>query len=228
MLTAIAIVPSPPVMVPELAGAAAAEVADLCTAAVTAAGRLPSRWVAVGVAAEDAVYGPDTTGTFAGYGVDVAIRLSGAAAGEPEPLPLCALIAGWLRGLVAGSASVEVRTWTADTPSAAAVAAGRELRRELDATQEAVGVLLVADGANTLTAAAPGGYDPDSVPLQAALDDALAGGDCAALAALPDGIVGRVAYQVLAALAEPDPSAAEQLYHGAPYGVGYVVGVWTP
>ncbi|MBX7453313.1 hypothetical protein GR927_35490 [Mycolicibacterium sp. 3033] len=228
MLTAIAIVPSPPVMVPELAGAAAAEVADLRAAAMAAAGRLPARWVAVGVSDVDAVIERDAVGTFAGYGVDVAIQLSDPAVGAPEPLPLCALIAGWLRGLVATPAAVEVRTWAQDTSSSAAVAAGRDLRRELDATPEAVGVLLIADGANTLTAAAPGGHDPDSVPVQAALDDALAEGDCAVLVALPGGIVGRVAFQVLAGLAEPGPRAAEQLHRGAPYGVGYVVGVWTP
>ncbi|MEH3141243.1 MAG: hypothetical protein PGN37_13900 [Mycobacterium kyogaense] len=228
MLTAIAIVPSPPVIVPELAGAAAFEVADLRTAAVTAAGRLPSRWVAVGVADTDAVIGPDAVGTFAGYGVDVPVRLSDTADGPPDALPLCALMAGWLRGLVATAAAVEVRTYAEHTPQAAALAAGRALRSELDAAQEAVGVLVVADGANTLTAAAPGGHDPDSVPVQAALDDALAGGDSAALAGLPDGIVGRVAYQVLAGLTESGTQTAEQLYRGAPYGVGYFVGVWAP
>ena len=228
MLTAIAIVPSPPVMVPELAGSAAAEIADLRGAAVTAAGRLPSRWVAVGVSDVDAVIGRDAVGTFAGYGVDLPIRLSDAATGPPAALPLCALIAGWLRGLAATSAVVDVRTYTADTAPQAALAAGRALRRELDASPEAVGVLVVAHGANTQTAAAPGGHDPASVPVQAELDNALARGDCAALATLPDGIVGRVAYQVLAGLAEPGPRAAEQLYRGAPYGVGYAVGVWTP
>ncbi|TRW84877.1 hypothetical protein FK535_10370 [Mycolicibacterium sp. 018/SC-01/001] len=228
MLTAIAIVPSPPVMVPELAGAAAAEVADLRTAAVTAAGRLAGRWVTVGVDATDAVFGPESVGTFAGYGVDVPVRLSDTAAGPPEPLPLCALIAGWLRGLAATDAAVEVRTYAGDTVPADALTAGRALRRELDTGQEPVGVLVVADGANTLTPAAPGGHDPDSVPVQAALSDALAAGDCAALAALPAGIVGRVAYQVLAGLADPGPTAAELLYRGAPFGVGYTVASWTP
>lgn len=228
MLTAIAIVPSPPVMVPELAGAAAAEVADLRDAAVAAVRTLPSRWVAIGVAADDATFGPDTVGTFAGYGADVRVRLSDAAAGPPQPLPLCALVAGWLRGLATATASVEMRAYARHTSPADAQAAGRALRRELDAAPDAVGVLVVADGANTLTAAAPGGHDPDSVPVQAALDDALARGDCAALAGLSDGIVGRVAFGVLAGLTEPGPRAAEQLYHGSPYGVGYGVSVWTP
>ena len=91
-----------------------------------------------------------------------------------------------------------------------------------------IGVLVVADGANTLTPPAPGGYDPDSIPVQAALDDALAAGDAAALTRLPDAIVGRVAFQVLAGLTEPAPRSAKELYRGAPYGVGYFAGVWQP
>ena len=89
-------------------------------------------------------------------------------------------------------------------------------------------MLVIADGANTLTPPAPGGYDPDAEPVQAALDHALAGGDTLALAALPGFVVGRVAYQVLAGLAGPNPRSAKELARGAPYGVGYFVGVWTP
>jgi hypothetical protein len=48
------------------------------------------------------------------------------------------------------------------------------------------------------------------------------------LSLLPEGIVGRVAYQVLAGLAEPAPRSAAELYRGAPYGVGYFVGTWQP
>jgi aromatic ring-opening dioxygenase LigB subunit len=87
---------------------------------------------------------------------------------------------------------------------------------------------VVADGVHTLTPPAPGGYDPDSIPVQAALDDALAGGDVSALTRLPDAVVGRVAYQVLAGLIDSKPRSAKELYRGAPYGVGYFVGVWQP
>ena len=62
---------------------------------------------------------------------------------------------------------------------------------------------------------------------QAALDDALASGDTAALARLPEGVVGRAAYQVLAGLAGPNISARE-LIRGAPFGVGYFAGLWLP
>ena len=75
-MSAIAIIPSAPVLVPELAGAAADEVADLRAAMVAAAAALPPRWVAVGVGAGDAVVGPDSVGTFAGFGTDLLVRLS--------------------------------------------------------------------------------------------------------------------------------------------------------
>jgi hypothetical protein len=64
--------------------------------------------------------------------------------------------------------------------------------------------------------------------VQAGLDDALAAGDAAALTRLPASVVGRVAYQVLAGLVEPAPRSAQELYRGAPYGVGYFAGVWHP
>lgn len=231
MLSAIAIVSSAPVMVSELAGSAAAETADLRAAALSAVAALPARWIAIGGADADGVYGADSVGTFAGYGVDVPVGLSGPAVASgrsPLRLPLCALITGWLRGLAQPGAAAEVRAYRTGHDVAAALTFGRELRAEIDRAGEPIGVLVVADGANTLSPPAPGGYEPDSIPVQAALDDALAAGDAASLTRLPGGIVGRVAYQVLAGLVEPAPASAEELYRGAPYGVGYFVGVWHP
>ena len=228
MLSAIALLPSAPVMVPELATGATSELGDLAAAVSTAAAELPDRWFVVGVGAADNVIGPGAVGTFAGYGVDVGVTLSPHGRGEPRPLPLCALIAGWVRTTSAPTASAEVWVYAADHGVDAALARGRALRAEVDALSEPVGVLVVADGANTLVASAPGGYDPDSLPVQAALDDTLAAGDASALTRLPDGIVGRVAYQVLAGLIGPSASSARELYRGAPFGVGYFVGVWTP
>ena len=89
-------------------------------------------------------------------------------------------------------------------------------------------MLIVADGANTLTPAAPGGYHPDDVDVQRALDDALACGDVSALTRLPEQVGGRVAFGVLAGLADPVPRSAKELYRAAPYGVGYFTGIWQP
>lgn len=228
MLSAIAIVPSAPVLVPELAGAAAAEVADLAAATLTAAALLPDRWVAIGTGPEDALLGPEAVGTFAGFGADVRVGLSpqADAAAVAVAFPVCALLAAWVREQAQPHASAQVRIYRTDHEPDAALRLGKRLRAEIDRLAEPVGVLAVADGANTLTPAAPGGYDRDHADAQEALNDALAVGDIAALRRLPRQILGRVAFQVLAGLADPGPRSAKELYRGAPYGVGYFAGAW--
>ncbi len=227
MLTAAAIIPSAPVLVPELAGAAATEIGDLRDAVRAVVAALPDRWVAIGVDATAAQIGPAVAGTFAGFGVDVPVALSPGTHPVTQ-LPLCALITGWVRGQVRPTAVAQVRCYP-DSDVDTAMAIGRELRAELDADPHPIGVLIVADGCHTLTPSAPGGYEPANIAVQEALDDALAGGDPAGLAALPASVVGRAAFGVLAGLAGPPapaPSGARALYRGAPYGVGYFAGVW--
>ncbi len=188
---------------------------------------LPPRWIAVGACAgggATAVFGPDCAATFAGFGVDLPVRLS-PRAHRPAGLPLCALMAGWVRGQVRPDDGVQVRSY-ADTDTAPAQ--GVRLRAELDRSPEPVGVLVVADGANTLTPPAPGGYHPADLEVQQVLDDALADGDIPALTRLPGQVVGRAAFALLAGLAGPGPRAAKEFYRGAPYGVGYFAGVWQP
>jgi hypothetical protein len=226
VLSTIAIIPSAPVLVPELAGAAADEVAELRAAMVAAVAALPPCWVVVGVGAADVVVGPESVGTFAGFGADLVVRLSPQATGEPGELPLSALMTGWMRDQAQPDARAEVRVYSANHDAEAALALGRQLRNEIDQLAEPAGVLVVADGANTLTPAAPGGHHPNDVAVQCALDDALGCGDVAALTRLPRQVVGRVAFQVLAGLAEPVPRSAKELYRAAPYGVGYFAGVW--
>ncbi|MFZ0904372.1 MAG: hypothetical protein WAN71_10995 [Mycobacterium sp.] len=228
MLSTIAIIPPAPVLVPELAGVAADEVAELRAAMVAAVAALPPRWVVIGVGTADVVVGPESVGTFAGFGVDLGVRLSPQATGQPGELPLCALIAGWMRDQAQPDAHAEVRVYAGHHDADAALTFGRQLRSEIDQLAEPTGVLVVADGANTLTPAAPGGHHPADADVQLALDDALGGGDLAALTRLPGQVVGRVAFGVLAGLAEPAPRSAKELYRAAPYGVGYFAGVWQP
>jgi hypothetical protein len=235
-LGAVAIIPSAPVLVPELAGAAAAEVAELRAAVVAAAVSLPPRWVVVGVGAvdgtatTDVVLGPENVGTFAGFGAELVVRLSPQTSESDQPvgLPLCALFAGWVRSQAQPDAQIEVRVYARGHDVEAALERGRQLRMAIDQVAEPTGILVVADGANTLTPGAPGGYHPGDADVQLALDEALACGDVAVLTRLPGQVVGRVAFQVLAGLAEPAPRSAKELYRAAPYGVGYFVGVWQP
>lgn len=228
MLTAIALTPSAPVLVPELAGAAAQEVADVREGALRAARTLPDRWIAVGVGGDDAILGPDVRGTFAGYGADVAVALGPDATAAPVTLPLCALFTGWLRGQVNPRATAQVRVLDNSTPAAEAMERGRALRAEIDEAGEPIGVLIVADGALTLTQAAPGGFDPGAQEMQRRLDDALSKGDASSLGDLPNAVSGRAAYQMLAGMAGETPWAATEFVRDAPYGVGYFAGVWMP
>ncbi|ORB97236.1 hypothetical protein B1T44_25135 [Mycobacterium persicum] len=233
MLGAIAIVPSAPVLVAELAGAAADEVADIGAAVTAAAAMLPPRWVAVGVGAADGVVDRDAVGSFAGFGTDVRVRLSPLCDDEPglrlpAELPLCALMTAWIRGRARPEATAEVRVYAGDHDVDTALARGRDLRAQIDRVPDPIGVLVVADGVNALTSQAPGGYDPGGADVQLALDDALGAGDVAALRTLPATVLGRAAFQVLAGLTGSGPQSAKELYRGAPYGEGYFVGVWLP
>ncbi|WP_067704807.1 hypothetical protein [Nocardia jejuensis] len=244
MFCVASLVPSPPALVPELGGAAGAagdgEVAVLRTAVLTAAGELAekaSRWLVVGVDESTRRLGPETTGSFRGYGVDVRVGLSGGLGTEPDPsLPLPVLIAGWLRGRLAPGVSAEAQTIAADAPASACRALGASLRAELDADPAHCGVLVVGDGAATMSTAAPRYLDARAEGAQADIDRALSAGDRAALAALDSGlcaeldVAGRPAYQVLAGLFETDAAdpKVETLYAAAPFGVAYHVSVWFP
>lgn len=88
MLTTVAVLPQPPLLVPELATAAAAETAPLRAACLTAATRLGAaarRWIAVG--ADEGgrrTVGSLARGTFVGFGVDVVVALDTTADCGPE------------------------------------------------------------------------------------------------------------------------------------------------
>ncbi|MBH0775169.1 hypothetical protein IT779_02585 [Nocardia sp. NEAU-351] len=245
MFSIAALVPSPPILVPELGGAVARADRDDPAAPLRAAVRravesvaaVASRWTVLGAGAGQRFVGPDAVGTFGGFGVDVRVALSESAAADPDPeLPLPVLIAGWLRGLVAPEATVEARLLAADAPAGDCAAAGAALRRELDAAAEPHAVLVVADGATTLTSKSPGYLDERSADRQRALDDALSAGDRDELRALDAGlcaelgIAGRSAYQALAGVFAADATdpRVETLYREAPFGVGYHVSVWRP
>ena len=228
MLTAIALTPSAPVLVSELAGAASQEVAAIRDGAVRAAQVLPDRWIVVGVGDDDAILGPDVCGSFAGYGADVPVSLGPDVTSGPRALPLCALFAGWLRGQVNPRASAQVHVLNALTAGAVAIERGCALGAEIERSGEPIGVLIVADGALTLTQAAPGGYDADAQEVQRRLDDALGTADVSALREIPDAVSGRAAYQMLAGIAGETAWSATEFVRDAPYGVGYFAGAWMP
>ncbi|MFI9404360.1 hypothetical protein [Nocardia sp. NPDC052316] len=245
MFPIAALVPSPPILVPELCGGVTSAVPGhagdpravlraAVLAAATALARVSDRWTVLGTGAADQVFGPETVGTFRGFGADVRVALSATAAAEPDAqLPLPVLIAGWLREQVAPAAEAEVRIVAADTPEHRCVELGAKLRAELNGSAGQHGVLVVADGAATLSLQAPGYLDERAAAVQDELDRALAAGDRGALRSLDPALCaelvlsGRAAYQMLAGLFETDPMV-ETLYSDAPFGVGYQVSLWRP
>lgn len=253
VLACVVFVPSAPLLVPELAGPDAVDTVEV-RSAVRDAGELLARhaprWLAVGV--DDVAAGRDaatsgrsrvprsipTTGGFGRFGVEVPVSLDAAHerldAESGGRMPLSMLIAGWLREQV-GAESVRPVVVAPDTEPQAAAALGRALGAEVSADPDAVGVLVVADGATALTPKAPGGPRREAaVRLQQRIDACIAKADVAALndldvaACAAEGVAGRAAWQVAAGIVGDRAVSAEQYYADAPFGVGYTVAAWTP
>lgn len=235
-----AVVPQPPLLIPELAAGAAADSAPLRTACLEAAGALAevsTRWVALGADGHRRLtVPPSASGTFRGFGVEVPVALSPHAAGPPDPdLPLPMLVAGWLRGQVGGGLEVRGEVVPVDLATAGCRRIGSGLAADLAVTDDQVGLLVVGDGAASHTERAPGYLDERAGPFDEQVAAALA-------AANPDGLlaldpllaaelqaVGRAPWQLLAAvaLAAGGSWRGELTYSAAPHGVAYHVALWT-
>lgn len=225
-------------MVPALAGPGATDVADLRTAVVEVTRRLSDtahRWVAIGVG--DPGTADLTRGTFAGFGVDETVSLRPGGGDEPASAVMATpmLVAGWLRGQIAPSVSVCPSLVDASTSPRDCARIGTELGARIADTDEAVGLLVVADGSFGLSPTAPGGEIVGAGAVQDRLDAAVAAGDLDAIEAFgvteaaEAGIVGRAAWQVAAAVwraAAPGDFSTESPYCAAPFGVGYQVAWW--
>ncbi|MEU2392554.1 hypothetical protein [Streptomyces sp. NPDC007369] len=243
MLVAAAVCPAPPLLVPEVAAGAAAELGDARTAcsdalAVLAASR-PDLLVVVG-AAEETESGPypqGAGGSFRRFGVGVDVRLGdGVRAGDGQrgagarPLPPSLAVGAWL---------LDHARWGAAPLAALAVPEALDTDRclatgrELAARAGRVALLVMGDGSACRTVKAPGYLDERAAPFDAAAARALAEADTAALAALDAGLArelqaaGRAPWQVLAGAAEGAGLGGRLLYEGAPYGVGYFVAAWS-
>lgn len=238
----VAVLPEPPLLVPQLATGAAVETAELRAACLAAAGRLgraARRWVAVGAdPGGRRTVGPRARGSFVGFGVDVVVGLDTAGDASAEPvdprMPLPLLIAGWVAGQAGARVRIRGELVAPDEPPAACAELGARLGAELSATDEPVGLLVVGDGAATHSERAPGHLDERAGPFDTAVAAALHGADPAALAALDPAlaaelvVAGRAPWQVLAGATGPGRWRGELLHSAAPFGVAYHVAVWTP
>jgi len=154
------------------------------------------------------------------------LRVAEAAADRPGPGP--------------GTAEVRVAalhlaavTIPSTLGRGAAIAVGRELARAADPSGP-VGVVAMGDLSARRSARAPGAFHPAAAGFDAAIAQAAAAGDLAALAALDPSlagelmVAGRAVLQALAgALDGAGRLHGRVLYDDAPYGVGYVVATLT-
>ena len=236
MLVAAAVCPHPPLLVPEVAGAAAPEldgVRDACDVAVRRLlGARVHLVVVVGVGPGAGVYDASAGGSLAGYGSDIHVGQGEAV------LPLSLTVGRWLLDRTAGR---EVAGVGADGPGLLLHSVGARtapaqclaLGAALGTRAMRVGMLVMGDGSarrGTESGTEVGErarlFDADAIKALAAADaGALAGLD----ADLADelAVAGRAPWQVLAGAADRVSFEAELLADATPYGVAYVVASWA-
>lgn len=238
MLVAAATCPSPPLLVPEVAGGAAHEMDDAraaCDAAIEIlADARPDRLVVTGPA-DQAARGPHpqgARGSFRGYGVDLEVSLG---EGEPPPgarrLPSSLAVGAWLLSRNGWAAAPVTGLGVGEPLSRDRCA---EAGRRLADGEERVALLVMGDGTNCRTVKAPGYFDERATAFDAAAARALGSADAGGLLALDEELAyelnasGRSSWQVLAgASGESAPMKGRLLYDEAPYGVGYFVTSWV-
>ncbi|MFF0742359.1 hypothetical protein ACFYVL_18360 [Streptomyces sp. NPDC004111] len=249
MLVAAAVCPCPPLLVPQVAAGAAAELdaaRDACADAlgVLAAAR-PDLLVVLGPAGPEGEgpYPQGARGSFAGFGVDLEVSLGAAPAGDaaggggtaagdaPERvLPPSLAVASWLLDRT-GWAYAPVAGLGVGEESAAARCA--EEGRRLAGRADRVALLVMGDGSACRTLKAPGYLDERAEGFDADAARALGAADTAALLATDEELAralkvsGRAPWQVLAGAADGAGLGGQLLYEDAPYGVGYFVAAWS-
>jgi len=213
--------PHPPLLVPEVARGAAAELDPLRLACRTAIRRVavPGRPIVVlGAGPQWLAYGAAVRGSLAGYGVNGDVPL-GADEPGPVELPLSLTIAAWLLRDALGP-GCGATGWAVGPDEG-------ELVVDADAA-----LLVMGDGSARRSVSAPGYYDGRAEAFDAGVAAALRAGDAAGLRAdveVGDELLaaGARTWRAAADLLDGRPWNAELLYDAAPYGVGYLVAAWT-
>jgi hypothetical protein len=245
MLVAAAVLPHPPLLIPEVAVGAAPELHDLRAGCFDVLRHVRQVWsdgadmVLVGSGPRRDTFTPGAVGTFAGFGVPVTTTLPGPKdlrVGRNEHLPLSLSVGAWLMQQIGTwdrdpevAGSVWAESVAHDWPSAHAVALGRELA----ASADRVALVAMGDGSSALSESAPGYVVPGAREWQNGVQKALTHVDTSQLVALDPvdavrfGAAGRVPWQVLAgAVGGSDGWQAESATADERYGVGYLAVRW--
>ncbi|MCI4064897.1 class III extradiol dioxygenase subunit B-like domain-containing protein [Micromonospora sp. R77] len=255
-LVAAAVCPHPPLIVPELAGAAAPELDELRAAADAAVAGL----YATGARTVVVIGGGDRTadlsrpfrGSFAPWGLPLTVELGASPGQDPrdehppervpgvdrppagtDELPLSLLVGAWLlRRTPPGRPTTwRMATVAADAPTLDCAARGARM----GSAQQPWALLVMGDGSACLGSKSPGYDDPRAEAYDEGVARALAGADAEALLGLDPvesaelKVAGRAAWQVLAGAvrAAGGDWRGELSHHSAPYGVAYFVANWA-
>ncbi len=212
MIVAAAVCPHPPVLVPEVAGGAAAELDDVRGAALASVADLvatrPDRVVVVGSGALAGPADESAGGTLRGHGVDVR------AGGPDLVLPLSLTIGAWLLDQVGWDGP---RTYTTTAVP----------------VDDRTALLVLADGSARRSLAAPGYLDDRAEAFDRTIATALANGGAEALAALDAELgdellaAGVRPLTVLGDMTKGADVVARLRWDEAPFGVAYWVADWT-
>jgi hypothetical protein len=226
VLVAAAFVPTPPLLVPEIAAGSAHLDQPLRAACHEAVGRLleqhPDVVFVVGCAAKTG----ETTGSWdwRGFGVEL-----------PVVAPLQALALGLAIGawLLDQQPAPPPRRYVG-VSSQLSPSDCVEVGRRCVSGQARAALLVCGDGTARLSEKAPGHFDPAAKAWDDGVARLLASGDAEELAGLDPATAdrllasGRAPWQVLAGAAAESAWRAELFYRAAPYGVAYMAGTWTP
>ncbi|HEU4400282.1 MAG TPA: hypothetical protein VFU54_20890 [Actinomycetota bacterium] len=241
-----AVLPHPPLLVPELAGDAAGELDPLREACLQALGVVLAGDRGAVLVGDGLVWGaprPDAAGSFRPYGAAVDVTLPDLHPLDlddlPEPvrldrLPLSLAVAAFLLArLDIQPARLSALTVPVSLGPGAAAAVGRELAARAGAAGS-FGLVAMGDLSARRSDRAPGAFHPAAAAFDASVGEAFRAGAPGRLLDLGPAVAaelraaGRVPLQVLAgAFADAAGLHGEVLYEAAPYGVGYLVGVLT-
>ncbi len=207
-------------VLPELRDACARAVSELVQAD-------PEVIVVAGPAAETGDWDPESRPDLSAYAPALG---PGGRPGLPLSLGLGALLldqAGYTGHRV-------LQAVASHEPAPACIALGAQWAVTGTGTG-ATAMLVMGDGSARRSTSAPGYLDERAVPFDTAVEEAVRAGDLAALAGVDPALArdlmatGRPAWQVLAgALGPAQRPATDVLYADAPFGVAYLVAVFTP
>ena len=232
MISAAAFCPNPPLLAPAVASGAAPELdrlRSLCVDAIRQIAAPGRQLVLLGAGEQSLSHSPLSRGSFAPYGVALDVHLGAPGCGGALDLPLSLTVGAWLVGQALGPRSGALGFSAGPGFSASRAAAelvGLAQTREL-------ALVVMGDGSARRSTTAPGYLDARAVAFDEQVADALRSGDASALEQLDSDLgaqllaAGVPAWRAAARLLDGVEYSAELLYADDPYGVGYLVAVWT-